>query len=96
LSTFEHEFTIRPRPFEENIPGLIGGLMRRLRPIFVTSTWRTPAGNATGLGKRTAWPRLVVNTVERAISAPHIGISLKKEKRLVPACAPQTPAGEGT
>jgi hypothetical protein len=51
--------------------------MRRLRPIFVISTWRTPAGNATGLGKRTAWLRLVVNTVERAINAPHIGISLK-------------------
>src|SRR6266567_8050050 len=30
------------------------GLIIRLRPILVISTWRTPAGKATGLGRRTA------------------------------------------
>src|SRR5260370_29454259 len=49
------------------------GLIIRLRPILVISTWRTPAGKATGLGRRTAWLRLVVKTVERAIMTP-IGI----------------------
>src|SRR5439155_17010907 len=42
------------------------GLMRRLRPSLVTSTWRTLGGKATGFGNRTAWLRLVVKTVERA------------------------------
>src|ERR1700738_1893353 len=39
--------------------------MRRLRPSLVISTCRTFGGNATGCGNRTAWLRLVVNTVER-------------------------------
>src|SRR5260370_681596 len=49
------------------------GLIIRLRPILVISTGRPPAGKATGLGRRTAWLRLVVKTVERAIMTP-IGI----------------------
>jgi hypothetical protein len=45
--------------------------MRRLRPSLVTSTWRTLGGKATGFGKRTAWLRLVVKTVERVILPLH-------------------------
>src|SRR6516164_6120507 len=41
------------------------GLMRRLRPSLVISTWRTFGGKVMDFGKRTAWLRLVVNTVER-------------------------------
>jgi hypothetical protein len=50
------------------------GLMRRLRPSLVTSTWRTLGSKATGFGNRTAWLRLVVKTVERATRTFHIGI----------------------
>src|ERR1051326_6996125 len=46
------------------------GLMIRLCPILMISTRCTPAGNATGLGKRTAWLRLLVKTVERVIVYP--------------------------
>jgi hypothetical protein len=50
--------------------------MRRLRPILVTSTLRTLGGKATGFGNRTAWLRLVLKTVERAIlPLPIHGIS---------------------
>src|SRR5713226_8605988 len=47
------------------------GVMGRLRPNLVTSTWRTPGGKATGFGRSTAWLRLVMKTVERAIGASH-------------------------
>src|SRR5262249_46561156 len=51
------------------------GLMRRLRPSLVTSTWRTLGGKAIGFGNRTAWLRLVVKTVERATWTLRSGIS---------------------
>ena len=41
------------------------GLMTRLRPSLVISTWRTFGGKAMDFGKRTAWLRFVVKTVER-------------------------------
>src|SRR6266566_2630553 len=43
------------------------GVMRRLRPTLVISTCRTLGGKATGFGKRTAWLRFVVKTVDRVI-----------------------------
>src|SRR5438128_3867860 len=52
------------------------GLMRRLRPSLVISTWRTFGGKVMDFGKRTAWLRLVVNTVERVTLLLHFpGIS---------------------
>jgi len=47
------------------------GLMRRLRPSLVISTWRTFGGKVMDFGKRTAWLRLVVNTVERVTLLLH-------------------------
>jgi hypothetical protein len=45
--------------------------MRRLRPSLVISTWRTFGGKVMDFGKRTAWLRLVVNTVERVTLLLH-------------------------
>jgi hypothetical protein len=39
--------------------------MTRLRPSLVISTWRTFGGKAMDFGKRTAWLRFVVKTLER-------------------------------
>src|SRR6516225_4121575 len=47
------------------------GPMRRLRPSLVISTWRTFGGKVMDFGKRTAWLRLVVNTVERVTLLLH-------------------------
>src|ERR1700745_2692172 len=49
----------------------LAGLMRRLRPSLVISTWRTFGGKVMDFGKRTAWLRLVVNTVERVTLLLH-------------------------
>jgi hypothetical protein len=43
------------------------GTITRARPTLRISTRRTPGGNATSFGNRTAWLRCVVNTVEEAI-----------------------------
>jgi len=57
-----------PGPSKNASQDWSAGVMRRLRPNFVTSTWCTLGGRATGFGNRTAWLRLVVKTVERAIN----------------------------
>src|SRR5713101_633883 len=43
------------------------GVINRLLPSLMTSTWCTPSGKATAFGSRTAWLRLLIKTVERAI-----------------------------
>src|SRR5438093_11142090 len=43
------------------------GVMIRLEPTLTISTWCTSSGNATALGSRTAWLRLLVKTVDRVI-----------------------------
>src|SRR5215831_1919820 len=43
------------------------GVMSRPEPILTTSTSCTSSGKATAFGSRTAWLRLLVNTVERVM-----------------------------
>src|ERR1700745_2660254 len=53
----------------------LAGLMRRLRPSLVISTWRTFGGKVIDFGKRTAWLRVVVNNVERVTVLLHFSTS---------------------
>src|SRR5438445_9982912 len=75
------------------------GLMRRLRPSLVISTWRTFGGKVMDFGKRTAWLRLVVNTVERVTLLLHFstpGIShwdIRNRLRRGQSCLKRGPCG---